>query len=64
MTISTFDFSITKVSHGEYEVTYTSPITGKDYVGRTNNSRLIDDFTEGEVTQKDLQELKRIAKGK
>ena len=64
MKISAFDFSITKTSHGQYEVTYTSPITGKDYVGKTNNSRLIDDFTEGEVTQKDLQQLKRISKGK
>ena len=49
-TIYDFDFEI--AGHGYYKVTYTSPVTGKQWT--TKNAE--------EQKRKDLEELKRICK--
>jgi hypothetical protein len=61
--ITDFDFKFK--GYGHYEVTYTSPITGKQWKKTTDNMPLIDK-TKGEENPKikDLIELKRLIKAK
>ena len=62
-TISINDFSFSFAGHGHYQVTYTSPVTGKCWTAITNNMPLID-LTKNadEPKQKDLEALKYLIK--
>ena len=61
--ISLSDFSFTFSGYGQYLVTYTSPVTYKQYTRTTNNMPLIDTTKNAdEPLQKDLNELKRMCK--
>ena len=60
------DFTFTSAGYGHYNVTYTSPVTGKMFHATTNNMPLID-ATHGnddEPKKCDLIALKNICKGK
>lgn len=58
-------FSFKHSGYGHYEVTYTSPITGKKWTATTSNMPLIDATKNSdEPKQKDLNELKRVCKYK
>lgn len=61
--ISTTHFSLEKQGYGRYKVTYTSPVTRKQWSCLTNDSELIDK-TFHCVTPKvrDLNTLKMICK--
>jgi hypothetical protein len=49
--------------YGHYEVTYTSPVTGKEWMKVLNDMTLIDATkNEDEPKQSDLNALKRIVK--
>ena len=62
--LSISNFNLKRVGYGQYEVTYLAP-TGKEYTGRTTDSSLIDaTFNSDNPKVKDLNTLKRIAKGK
>ena len=62
--ISISDFSFMFSGYGHYKVTYTSPVTGKQWSSVTSNMPLIDATKNAEEPKiKDLQTLKRIAKG-
>lgn len=41
-TISLSDFRFQFAGHGHYKVTYTSPVTGKEWARTINNMPLID----------------------
>lgn len=57
------DFSKKISSYGHYKVTYTSPITGKQWSRIINNSTLLDSVFETESPKrKDLEQLKRLVK--
>ena len=61
--ISISDFRFMPAGHGHYKVTYTSPVTGKQWTKTTSNMPLIDATKNAEEpTQKDLEELKRLLK--
>ncbi len=61
--ISLSDFRFTFVSYGRYEVTYTSPVTGKQYACQTTFMPLIDATKNSDSPKKcDLNDLKRICK--
>lgn len=61
--ISLSDFSFTFSGYGHYLVTYTSPVTYKQYTRTMNNMPLIDATKNAdEPLQKDLNELKRMCK--
>ena len=61
--LSISDFSFAFSGYGRYQVTYTSPITGKQYTTVTNNMPLIDETKNSEQPKiKDLNELKRLCK--
>lgn len=62
--ISISDFSFMFSGYGHYRVTYCSPVTGKTWSRVTSDMPLIDATKNAEQPKiKDLQTLKRIAKG-
>lgn len=62
-TISLSDFNFRLSGYGHYEVTYTSPATGKSWTATINNMPLIDATKNAEEpTKKDLETLKRVVK--
>lgn len=61
--INLSDFSFKFVGHGHYEVTYTSPVTGKSWSRITVNMPLIDATKNADNPKiKDLNNLKSICK--
>lgn len=61
--ISISDFSFSPSGYGHYKVTYTSPITGKEWKTVTNNMPLIDETKNAESPKiKDLNRLKFTCK--
>lgn len=61
--ISTTDFSLEKQGYGRYKVTYTSPVTRKQWSCVTNDSELIDNtFYCATPKVRDLNTLKMICK--
>ena len=61
--ISLSNFNLDRVGYGQYNVTYISPTTGKEYASRTTDSSLIDaTFNCDSPKIKDLNLLKKIAK--
>ena len=61
ISISYFSFSFE--GRGAYNVTYTSPITGKSWSSRTTNMPLIDATKNADYPKKcDLEQLKRVCK--
>ena len=61
--ISISDFSFVFSGYGHYRVTYTSPITGKQWTKVTNDMPLIDATKNcDEPKQKDLESLKYLVK--
>lgn len=61
--ISLSDFNFKFTGYGHYKVTYTSPITGKQWTTTTNNMPLIDDTKNSDNPKiKDLKRLKFICK--
>jgi hypothetical protein len=57
------DFRFKFAGYGHYEVTYTSPVTGKEWMKVLNDMTLIDATkNEDEPKQSDLNALKRIVK--
>lgn len=61
--ISISDFTFRIVGCGHYRVTYTSPVTGKQWSVTTNNMPIIDATkNEDEPKVKDLIALKRLCK--
>ena len=61
--ISISDFSFDFQGRGAYNVTYTSPVTGKMFTSRTTNMPLIDATKNADNSRKcDLDKLKRICK--
>ena len=59
------DFTFITAGYGHYKVTYTSPVTGKQWTRTTNNMPLIDATKNAdEPRRKDLNELKRLLKYK
>lgn len=57
------DFNFKNTSYGRYDVTYTSPKTGKTYTCSTTDMEIID-LTKNEDSpkQSDLNTLKRMCK--
>ena len=61
--ISISDFSFSPSGFGHYKVTYTSPITGKQWVKTTNNMPLIDATKNADnPKRKDLEAIKFLVK--
>lgn len=61
--ISLSDFSFLPSGFGHYKVTYTSPITGKQWGAVTNDMPLIDETKNADFPKvKDLERLKRVCK--
>lgn len=61
--ISISDFTFRIVGYGHYRVTYTSPVTGKQWSATTNNMPLIDATKNADDPKvKDLVALKRLCK--
>lgn len=59
--VSDFDFEFK--GYGYYKVTYTSPVTGKQFTVTTNDMMLIDDTKNADCPKKkDLVELKKLCK--
>jgi len=59
------DFTFRFSGYGHYEVTYTSPVTGKRWTTVTNDMPLIDETKNtDEPKRKDLNRLKHICKCK
>ncbi|HDY67514.1 MAG TPA: hypothetical protein ENH85_06970 [Candidatus Scalindua sp.] len=58
------NFSFKPAGHGHYKVTYTSPITGKEWTIVTDNMSIIDDTKNADETplRKDLDMLKWFCK--
>lgn len=57
------DFSFIPVSYGRYEVTYTSPATGKKWTAQITDMGMIDNTkNETEPKVKNLEDLKRHCK--
>jgi hypothetical protein len=57
------DFRFKFAGYGHYEVTYTSPVTGKAWMKVLNDMTLIDATKNAdEPKQSDLNDLKRIVK--
>lgn len=60
-TISDFRFEF--AGYGHYKVTYTSPVTGKQWTAKTNDMPLIDATKNAdEPKRRDLETLKRVCK--
>ncbi len=61
--ISLSDFRFMVVSYGRYEVTYTSPVTGKEYTAQTTHMPLIDATKNSDnPTKRDLICLKAVCR--
>jgi hypothetical protein len=61
--IKTSDFRFQPAGYGHYKVTYTSPVTGKEFTATISDMTLIDATKNAECPKKrDLQDLKRICK--
>lgn len=61
--ISITDFRFEFIGYGHYKVTYTSPVTGKEWTATTNDMPLIDDTKNSDdPKRKDLELLKRMCK--
>lgn len=61
--ISITDFRFEFRGYGHYKVTYTSPVTGKQWTATTNDMPLIDDTKNSDdPKRKDLELLKRMCK--
>lgn len=59
--LSDFDFAF--AGHGHYRVTYTSPITGKEWTATTSDMQLIDATKNADnPKKKDLVQLKKMCK--
>lgn len=59
------DFTFRFAGYGHYKVTYTSPVTGKEWTTTTNNMPLIDCTKNAESPlKKDLNHLKNVCKNK
>lgn len=57
------DFTFNLTGYGRYDVTYTSPKTGKKYTCTTTDMTIIDKTKyEDSPKQKDLKHLKRLCK--
>jgi len=57
------DFAFQFAGYGHYKVTYTSPVTGKQWTTTTNYMWLIDATKNAdEPKRKDLNELKALCK--
>ena len=62
-TISNFTFNF--IGYGHYKVTYTSPVTYKQWATIVNDMSIIDETKNAESPKlKDLNRLKRICKNK
>ena len=60
---SIYDFSFMRSGYGHYKVTYTSPVTGKQWTATTNDMPLIDATKNAdEPKRRDLKPLKEFAK--
>ena len=60
---SIYDFSFMRSGYGHYKVTYTSPVTGKQWTAITNDMPLIDATKNAdEPKRRDLETLKRVCK--
>lgn len=60
-TISDFRFEF--AGYRRYKVTYTSPVTGKQWTAKTNDMPLIDATKNAdEPKRRDLETLKRVCK--
>ena len=58
------DFDFKKTGYGHYQVTYTSPKTGKTYTATTSNMPIIDLTKNADNPKiKDLNSLKEMCKG-
>lgn len=63
--ISISDFEFRMAGYGHYRVTYTSPVTGKQWSTVINDMTLIDATKNSEnPKRKDLENLKWICKNK
>lgn len=61
--ISINDFSFEFAGYGHCNVTYTSPVTGKEWMATTNDMPLIDATKNAESPKrKDLERLKWVCK--
>lgn len=63
--ISITDFQFVFTGHGHYKVTYTSPVTGKQWSATVTYMPIIDATKNaefGEAKIKDLKQLKEICK--
>lgn len=61
ITIQDFDFKFT--GYGHYQVTYTSPRSGKQWSATTTDMQLVDATKNSEAPKKkDLLTLKRLCK--
>jgi hypothetical protein len=61
--ISLSDFRFTQVAYGRYNVTYTSPVTGKEFAFTTTDMPLIDATKNNDSPKKcDLKVLKSMCK--
>ena len=57
------DFNFKQAGYGRYMVTYTSPITGKQWMAHTCDMQLIDATKNAENPKRcDLDQLKRVVK--
>lgn len=64
-TISIYDFKFERAGCGHYYVTYTSPVTGKEWTMLTSDMPLIDATKNAEYPKvSDLNVLKRMCKYK
>lgn len=60
-----YDFYFSPSGYGHYKVTYTSPVTGKQWTVITDDMILIDATKNAdEPKKKDLERLKRLCKNK
>lgn len=60
---SIYDFSFIPSGYGHYKVTYTSPVTGKQWTATTNDMPLIDATKNAdEPKRRDLETLKEFVK--
>lgn len=61
--INLSDFIFKFAGYGHYQVTYTSPVTRKEFTVTTNNMPLIDLTKNSDDPKiKDLEQLKRLCK--
>lgn len=57
------DFRFEFAGHGHYKVTYTSPVTGKQWTVTTSNMPLIDATKNSDEPKRcDLENLKSVCK--